>query len=71
MAESRYPEVFSSKAVSCDRERMDSASSDLPHQAAQMAVSRLEQISLLDTFTTPHLVRNTGIICTIGEWPCI
>lgn len=38
-----------------------------PNYAAQNANTRLEQISLLDTFSTPHLVRNTGVICTIGE----
>lgn len=40
---------------------------DLPHLAAQMANTRLENLSLLDIFSAPHIVRNTGIVCTIGE----
>lgn len=38
----------------------------VPHQEAQMASTTLEHLSLLDVFTKPHVVRNTGIICTIG-----
>ena len=41
---------------------------DVPHMAAQMANTRLENLSLLDIFSAPHVVRNTGIICTIGGW---
>ena len=41
---------------------------DVPHMAAQMANTRLENLSLLDIFSAPHLVRNTGIVCTIGGW---
>ena len=40
---------------------------DLPHYQAQMASTRVEHLSLLDTFSKPHIVRNTGIICTIGK----
>lgn len=40
---------------------------DLPHLAAQMANTRLENLSLLDIFSAPHIVRNTGLVCTIGE----
>ena len=39
----------------------------VPHQEAQMASTTLEHLSLLDVFTKPHVVRNTGIICTIGR----
>ena len=41
---------------------------DVPHQAAQLASTRLEQLSLLDIFSVPHVVRNTGIVCTIGTY---
>ena len=34
---------------------------------AQMANSRLENLSPLDVFRAPPAVRNSGIICTIGE----
>lgn len=39
---------------------------DVPHLAAQMANTRLENLSLLDIFSVPHVVRNTGLVCTIG-----
>ena len=41
----------------------------MPHREAQSAKTLLEHVSLLDVFTKPHVVRNTGIICTIGEQP--
>ena len=38
----------------------------VPHQEAQSAKTLIEHVSLLDVFSKPHIVRNTGIICTIG-----
>ncbi len=40
---------------------------DVPHSQAQRANTYLEHLSLLDTFVKPNVIRNTGIICTIGE----
>ena len=39
----------------------------VPHQEAQSAKTLIEHVSLLDVFSKPHVVRNTGIICTIGN----
>ena len=39
----------------------------LPHEKAQFANTFIEHVSLLDTFSKPNVVRNTGIICTIGK----
>lgn len=43
-------------------------SADVPHHAAQMANTRLVHLSLLDVFSAPQAVCNTGIVCTIGEF---
>ena len=42
----------------------------LPHEKAQLASTHIEHVSLLDTFSNPNVVRNTGIICTIGNNFC-
>lgn len=42
------------------------AGAPVPHQEAQSAKTLIEHVSLLDVFSKPHIVRNTGIICTIG-----
>ena len=42
---------------------------EVPHQEAQMANTRLEHLALLDIFSQPNVVRNTGIVCTIGKRP--
>lgn len=39
----------------------------VPHREAQSAKTLIEHVSLLNVFTKPHIVRNTGVICTIGE----
>ena len=39
----------------------------VPHSRAQAASTFIEHVSLLDVFSGPNVVRNTGIICTIGE----
>ena len=39
----------------------------VPHQEAQSAKTLIEHVSLLDVFSKPHVIRNTGIICTIGN----
>ena len=54
------------------RQRLFSTSSalsdtEVPHQMAQLANTRLEHLSLLDFISQPNVVRNTGIVCTIGE----
>lgn len=49
------------------RGRLYSVDTRVPHIHAQMANTRLEYLSLLNVFAEPFVVRNTGIICTIGE----
>lgn len=45
----------------------ESSQSDMvPQYRAQWASTLIEHVSLLDTFSSPNVVRNTGIICTIG-----
>jgi len=39
----------------------------VPQMEAQLANTRLEHLSLLTIGSHPNVVRNTGIICTIGE----
>lgn len=39
----------------------------VPHREAQSAKTLIEHVSLLNVFTKPHIVRNTGVICTIGK----
>ena len=39
---------------------------EMPHFKAQLASTHLEHLCFLDIFTQPHILRNTGIICTIG-----
>jgi len=48
-------------------ESLGDANLKLPHEKAQCANTFVEHVSLLDTFTKPNVVRNTGIICTIGK----
>ncbi len=38
-----------------------------PQYQAQGAETHVEHVALLDVFSRPNAVRNTGIICTIGE----
>ena len=45
-----------------------SQSDTVPSQfKAQWASTLVEHVSLLDVFSCPNAVRNTGIVCTIGE----
>ncbi len=44
-----------------------SESEELPQYKAAAASTLVEHVSLLDVFSQPNVVRNTGIICTIGE----
>ena len=46
-----------------------SDSDDVPQYRAQSAATNVEHLALLDVFSRPNVVRNTGIICTIGELP--
>lgn len=39
----------------------------VPHREAQSAKTLIEHVSLLNVFSKPNIVRNTAIICTIGE----
>lgn len=47
----------------------ESSQSDesLPQARARSATTLIEHLSLLDVFSHPNAVRNTGIICTIGK----
>jgi hypothetical protein len=40
----------------------------VPHYRAQCATTNIEHLALLDVFSHPNVVRNTGIICTIGRF---
>lgn len=45
----------------------ESSQSDVvPQYRAQWASTLIEHVSLLDVFSSPNVIRNTGIICTIG-----
>ena len=53
--------------VDFDKRRGSQSSNyEVPHSEAQFADNHLDHLCLLDMFTQPHTLRNTGIICTIG-----
>ncbi len=65
-------DYLSVSAQSGPRSRLYSSDSlglevEVPQQVSQDVNTHLEHLSLLNIFSSPHIVRNTGIICTIGE----
>ena len=52
--------MFSTESSQSDQD-------SVPQYRAQCAATLIEHVSLLDVFSRPNVVRNTGIICTIGK----
>ena len=67
--EAGSPDLLAAPAVRSRLYSTDSihSESEVPHLDAQLANTHLEHLSLLNVFSQSHIMRNTGIICTIGE----
>lgn len=45
-----------------------SSSNEVPQGLAASATTQIEHLSLLDIYSPVTVIRNTGIVCTIGKY---